>query len=105
MEVAVLGIDLGQTCTRGTLTSTAPNPIMIDRSGRWPWRTKACGKRDWGLPRLNQSEFSAWVVSRTPTRPPDIRRETAVWLDRDPQARARCGWRKIPAAFRWPSDA
>ncbi len=25
---------------RGTHTSTAPMPVMIDRSGKWPWRTR-----------------------------------------------------------------
>jgi hypothetical protein len=41
MEIAVLGIDLGKTRIRGN--ETAPNPVIINRSGRWPRRTKACG--------------------------------------------------------------
>src|SRR5580704_12182719 len=28
--------------TRGWRTATGPMPVMISRSGRWPWRTRRC---------------------------------------------------------------
>mgnify|MGYP003694460301 CR=1 FL=1 len=33
--------------TRGWRTATGPMPVMISRSGRWPWRTTRC----WPAPR------------------------------------------------------
>src|ERR1700719_4627445 len=31
-----------RTRTRGWRTATGPMPVMISRSGRWPWRTTRC---------------------------------------------------------------
>src|SRR6516225_4816347 len=60
--------------TRGWRTATGPMPVMISRSGRWPWRTTRC----WPVSVLRSACFArnsatsastAWVSSaRAPLR-------------------------------------
>src|SRR5215468_5941463 len=60
--------------TRGWRTATGPMPVMISRSGRWPWRTTRC----WPVSVLRSACFArnsatsastAWVRSaRAPLR-------------------------------------
>src|SRR5271157_2727902 len=65
--------------TRGWRTATGPMPVMISRSGRWPWRTTRC----WPVSVLRSlcfarnsatSASTAWVSSaRAPLRRISVR--------------------------------
>ena len=65
--------------TRGWRTTTGPMPVMISRSGRWPWRTTRC----WPVSVLRSvcfarnsatSASTAWVSSaRAPLRRISVR--------------------------------
>src|SRR5207249_2198611 len=65
--------------TRGWRTATGPMPVMISRSGRWPWRTTRC----WPVSVLRSvcfarnsatSASTAWVRSaRAPLRRISVR--------------------------------
>src|SRR6267154_784308 len=65
--------------TRGWRTATGPMPVMISRSGRWPWRTTRC----WPVSVLRSPCFArnsatsastAWVSSaRAPLRRISVR--------------------------------
>src|SRR6202048_2194308 len=65
--------------TRGWRTQTGPIPVMISRSGRWPWRTTRC----WPVSVLRSACFArnsatsastAWVSSaRAPLRRISVR--------------------------------
>src|SRR5271165_6751056 len=65
--------------TRGWRTATGPMPVMISRSGRWPWRTTRC----WPVSVLRSACFArnsatsastAWVSSaRAPLRRISVR--------------------------------
>src|SRR6516225_2921110 len=65
--------------TRGWRTATGPIPVMISRSGRWPWRTTRC----WPVSVLSSLCFArnsatsasmAWVSSaRAPLRRISVR--------------------------------
>src|SRR6516225_9268909 len=65
--------------TRGWRTATGPMPVMISRSGRWPWRTTRC----WPVSVLSSLCFArnsatsasmAWVSSaRAPLRRISVR--------------------------------
>src|SRR5271169_5981096 len=65
--------------TRGWRTATGPMPVMISRSGRWPWRTTRC----WPVSVLRSECFArnsatsastAWVSSaRAPLRTISVR--------------------------------
>src|SRR6202048_735495 len=65
--------------TRGWRTATGPIPVMISRSGRWPWRTTRC----WPVSVLRSvcfarnsatSASTAWVSSaRAPLRRISVR--------------------------------
>src|SRR6202011_42533 len=65
--------------TRGWRTATGPMPVMISRSGRWPWRTTRC----WPVSVLRSvcfarnsatSASTAWVSSaRAPRRRISVR--------------------------------
>src|SRR5436853_6356637 len=65
--------------TRGWRTATGPMPVMISRSGRWPWRTTRC----WPVSVLRSvcfarnsatSASTAWISSaRAPLRRISVR--------------------------------
>src|SRR6202022_3391836 len=70
--------------TRGWRTATGPMPVMISRSGRWPWRTTRC----WPVSVLRSVCFArnpatpastAWVSSaRAPLRRISVRESVKV---------------------------
>src|ERR1700751_729238 len=70
--------------TRGWRTATGPMPVMISRSGRWPWRTTRC----WPVAVFRSACFArnsatsasmAWVSSaRAPLRRISVRESLKV---------------------------
>ena len=74
--------------TRGARTATGPRPVMIARSGRWPWRTSRWRPSSvclsaWPLRKAATSASTACANSaRAPSRRTSVSgSEKACWLD------------------------